>query len=168
MRVLVTAASKHGATAEIARLIAGRLADAGLDVTLLPPDQVEKVDGFDAVVIGSAVYVGRWMDDAKRFINRFGPDLASRPVWLFSSGPAGDPPKPEGEPADVPAIREATHARYHRVFDGRIDRSHLGFGEKLAVTAVHAPDGDFRPLGEITRWADEIARALGEPAAAPA
>lgn len=27
------------------------------------------------------------------------------PVWLFSSGPVGDPPKPEEEPVDVSEIR---------------------------------------------------------------
>jgi menaquinone-dependent protoporphyrinogen oxidase len=164
MRVLVTAASKHGATAEIAGLIAGRLTEAGLDVTIVAPDQVDEVASYDAVVIGSAVYIGHWMDAAKKLVQRFGPSLQGRPVWLFSSGPVGDPPKPEGDPADLAEIRAATHARGDRVFAGQIDRSQLGLGEKLVLRAVHASDGDFRPLSDITQWADEIARSLRQPA----
>jgi menaquinone-dependent protoporphyrinogen oxidase len=163
MKVLVTAASRHGSTAEIADLISGRLTDAGLSVTTLTPDQVDEVTSYDAVIIGSAVYMGHWMDTARNFVERFGPSLAGRPVWLFSSGPVGDPPKPDAEPADLPAMRAATNARGERVFAGQIDRSQLGLGEKLVLRAVHASDGDFRPLSDITQWADEIARSLRQP-----
>jgi menaquinone-dependent protoporphyrinogen IX oxidase len=45
MRVLVTAAPKYGATAEIAQMIAEVLADRGLEPTVVPPEQVEGVDG---------------------------------------------------------------------------------------------------------------------------
>lgn len=169
MRVLVTAASRHGSTAEIARLIAGHLTDAGMDVTVLPPEQVRDVTGYDGFVVGSAVYFGRWMGSAKEFVARFGPALAGRPVWLYSSGPVvGDPPQPSPDDlADVPALLAATGAREHRMVAGRVDRSHLGFGEKLAVAAARARDGDYRPLSEINEWADGIARSLrlGAPAA---
>jgi menaquinone-dependent protoporphyrinogen oxidase len=163
MRVLVTAASKHGATSEIGTLIAGWLTDAGIEAEARAPDDVQSLDGYDAVVLGSAVYAGRWLEPAKTFVERLGPELVSRPVWLFSSGPAGDPPKPEGEPVDVAPIRKATRARDHRVFAGKIDRHGLGLGEKLIVAAVRAPDGDFRPLTDIAQWTGQIAASLRQP-----
>jgi menaquinone-dependent protoporphyrinogen oxidase len=64
MRVLVTAATKYGATAEIAQAIAEGLGEHGLEATVLPPEQVEGVDGYDAVVVGSAVYAGHWLKPA--------------------------------------------------------------------------------------------------------
>jgi hypothetical protein len=108
MRVLVTAATKYGATAEIAAAIAEVLDEHGLEATMLPPDQVEEVDGYDAVVLGSAVYAGHWLKPARELVERHAGALASRPVWLFSSGPVGDPPKPEEDPVDVADLLAAT------------------------------------------------------------
>ena len=56
--ILVTAASAHGATQEIAEAIAAALRRRGLDVALLTPDDVHDVEMYDAVVLGSAVYAG--------------------------------------------------------------------------------------------------------------
>ena len=160
MKVLVSAASRHGATADIAKAIGETLEAAGLEVAVLPPDTVTSLAGFDAVVLGSGVYVGHWMEPAKALVERFGGELSSRPVWLFSSGPIGDPPKPEEDPVDLPELMEATGARGHRLFSGLVDKSRLGLGEKVILAAVRAPEGDYRPWDEIRAWADEIAAAL--------
>ena len=112
MKVLVTATTKHGATAEIAATIGEALrGEHGLDATVVPPEEVATVDGYDAVVLGSAVYAGHWLAPAKKLVDRAGRALAGRPVWLFSSGPVGDPPKPEEDPVDVADIVAATRAR---------------------------------------------------------
>ena len=160
MRVLVTAATRHGATAEIAAAIGEVLAGRGLDATVAAPEQVKGVDGYDAVVLGSAVYAGHWLKPARELVGRFGTVLADRPVWLFSSGPVGDPPKPEEDPVDVTEILTATGARDHRVFAGRLVRRQLSFPERAIVSALRVPEGDFRDWPEIRQWADEIAEAL--------
>jgi menaquinone-dependent protoporphyrinogen oxidase len=82
------------------------------------------------------------------------------PTWLFSSGPVGDPPKPEEDPVDVAEVSEKTSAREHRVFSGKIDKSKLSFAEKAIVVAVRAPEGDFRDWDEIGDWANSIADSL--------
>ena len=140
MRVLVTAASRHGATHEIASAIADGLMRRGLDATARPTEDLESLDGYDAYVIGSAVYVGRWLDKARELVEAHAAALAGRPVWLFSSGPLGPPDalKPEGDPVDAAALIAAAGAEDHRVFAGRLDRSLLGFGEKPVVLAVRA------------------------------
>ena len=94
MRVLVTAASKYGATDEIAHAIGDTLTDAGHDTTVVAAADVAGIDGYDALVIGSAVYAGHWLDAAKQLVRTHAEALRARPVWLFSSGPIGDPPKP--------------------------------------------------------------------------
>ena len=70
MRVLVTTASKHGATDEIGRRIAATLDRAGLTVVSAAPEAVVSVDGYDAVILGSGVYAGRWVESAKAFVER--------------------------------------------------------------------------------------------------
>jgi menaquinone-dependent protoporphyrinogen oxidase len=164
MKVLVCAASKHGATTEIAAEIGAALSAVGVEAVVLAPDEVLTVDGYDAAVIGSAVYVGRWLEPAKVLVEHHQEALRAMPVWLFSSGPVGDPPKPVEVPIDAQPLADLVDARGHRVFAGDIDRSRLGFGERAMVAAVRAPDGDFRPWAEIEAWAREIAAALEVPA----
>lgn len=82
---------------------------------------------------------------------------------MFSSGPLGDPPKPDEEPVDVGGILELVAPVEHRVFAGKIDKSELGFGERAIMIAVRTPDGDFRDWDEIAAWADGIADALETP-----
>src|SRR4029077_7703160 len=118
MRVLVVAASKYGATDEIADAIGRVLTDRGLMTTVKKPGEVDSIDVYDAVVLGSAVYAGHWMQRAKELVGRFRTTLSERPLWLFSSGPIGDPPKPQEDPIDVSDIAEVTHARDHHVFAG--------------------------------------------------
>jgi menaquinone-dependent protoporphyrinogen oxidase len=160
MPVLVTAATKYGATAEIAQAIADTLRHRGLDPMVLPPEQVEGVDGYDAVVLGSAVYAGHWLKPARELVQRHAGDLTGRPVWLFSSGPVGDPPKPEEDPVDVAELVAASGAREHRVFAGKLVRRQLSFPERAIVSALRVPEGDFRDWAEITRWAAGIAGAV--------
>lgn len=162
MKVLVSAASKHGSTAEIANSIGSALSKLGLDVVVLPVGEVDGVDGYDAVILGSAVYAGHWLQAAKDLIDTNAADLATRPVWLFSSGPIGDPPKPEEDPVDVVDVCATTRARDHQVFAGKIERSKLGFAERAIVAALRAPTGDFRDWEAIDRWAATIADELSD------
>ena len=160
MRILVTAASRYGATAEIADAMAEALGEAGHDTTVLAAGEVTDVDGYDAAVIGSAVYAGHWLDAAKQLVTSQAEALRARPVWLFSSGPIGDPPKPAEDPVDAAEMIEASGARDHKVFAGKLDRAKLRFAEKAVVVALRAPEGDFRDFEEIRAWASDIARHL--------
>jgi menaquinone-dependent protoporphyrinogen oxidase len=162
MRVLVTAASRHGATHEIADAIAAGLERRGVDAGVQQAEDLTSLDGYDAFVIGSAVYVGRWLDTARELVESNVAALAERPVWLFSSGPLGPPDalKPEGDPVDVTALADAVRAEDHRVFAGRLDRKLLSFGEKAVAVAVRAPEGDFRDWEAIDGFAGEIAGHL--------
>jgi menaquinone-dependent protoporphyrinogen oxidase len=160
MKVLVSVASKHGATFEIAEEISATLAAAGFQTAVLPPDAVTTLADYDAVIIGSSVYVGHWVDAAVSFVERFEKEIRERPTWLFSSGPIGHDPRADDDPADLAELMATTGAREHRVFSGQVDRSRLGLGEKVILTAVRAPEGDYRPWDEIRGWAGAIAATL--------
>jgi menaquinone-dependent protoporphyrinogen oxidase len=170
MRVLVAAASRHGATAEIAVeigvVLAARLRDAGLpaEVDVRGARTVRRVAGYQAVVLGSAVYQGQWLEPAHRLVAANRADLAVIPVWLFSSGPVGDPPVPAGDPDDVPGLCAAVGAYGHRVFPGRLRRRGLGPLERLVVAALAAPEGDYRDWPAVRRWAGEIGGILSRRA----
>ncbi len=157
MKILVTAASRHGTTAEIGEAIAAVLRTATHEVDVIEPDAVESIAAYDAVVLGSGVYAGHWLKPARAFVERHERALQERPVFLFSSGPIGDPPRPLEDPAEVATIDEATMALDHRVFAGRLTESELGAGERLVIKMVRAPFGDFRSWDDINDWALAIA-----------
>ena len=161
MRVLVTAASKYGSTAGIAEAIGRRLEEHEVYVDVVPVQEVDDISGYDAVVLGSGVYAGRWLKAARRFVDEHESEFEVTPTWLFSSGPIGNPPKPEGDASmKVDAIVRRTVARDHRIFAGKLDRERLTFPDRAIVTAVRSPEGDFRDWPAVAAWADEIARAL--------
>lgn len=161
MNILVAVASKHGSTWEIGETIGSVLADHGHRVAVVNVEEVVELDGFEAVVLGSAVYAGHWMRSAQLFVSRYGHQLTTLPTWLFSSGPVGLPPRPtEKESVDVENIISKTSAREHRIFSGKLDKRQLSFAERAIITAVRAPEGDFRSWEQIRTWAAGIARAL--------
>ena len=165
MKVLVSAASKHGGTAEMAGWIGEALELRGMEDVVAKPADIDSLDGYDAVVLGSAVYVGRWMEPATQLVERLQKQFRDRPVFLFSSGPAGDPPKPDSDPGDIEKTRALTKALDHRVFAGRIVRKDMGFGERAVLAALRVPDGDYRPRSEVEAWAHGIAERLISTAA---
>jgi menaquinone-dependent protoporphyrinogen oxidase len=161
MNVLIATASKHGATREIGEALGRTLAAEGVHATVKDAEEVGALDGYDAFVIGSGVYAGHWLKTARELVAANSDVLSAQPTWLFSSGPLGDPPKPdESHAVDVREIVETSGAREHRVFAGKIDTHALGFAERAVMVAVRAPDGDFREWDEIEAWAREIAESL--------
>ena len=163
MHVLVTFASLHSATAGIAAEVAAVLTTEGgpgLTVDLVPAEEIESVGDYDAVVVGSAVYLGRWLTSARDLVRRTQDELRTRPVWLFSSGPLGEPAVPTQDAADEADLAEQIGAVAHRTFPGALRRAELSRAERLTVRLVPAPEGDFRDFQEVRRWAEEIVDAL--------
>jgi menaquinone-dependent protoporphyrinogen oxidase len=160
MKVLACAASRYGAASEIAQAVADVLAGRGCQVTVLPPGKAGAAGEFDAVVPGSAVYLGQWMKSARELAERSAGALAARPVWLFSSGPAGEPAKPAGNPVDVTKILQASKARDHQIFTGKLAKKHLSLPDRALASAIRAQEGDFRNRAQIRDWATGIAGTL--------
>ncbi len=162
MNVLIAVASRHGSTREIAAVMAEELRACGLFTDVRDADEVASFDGYDAVILGSAVYFGSWLPQARKLVGRCQSEFAARPVWLFSSGPLGsDDPKPLGEPAEVVDLMAQSHAREHLVLVGKLDSSSLSLTERIVVAMVGAQKGDFRDWNAIRDWVRRIATSLG-------
>ncbi len=171
-RVLVAFATKLGSNAEIAEEMAGVLRGAGHHASACPVRAVKGLDGWDAVVLGSAIYAAHWQRDARRFVSRFHDELAARPLWLFSSGPLDA----QLAGADLPitdhgaGITAGLGALGHHTFGGCL-RPDAAIDPQVLRTH---PVGDFRDWDAIRAYAREIATTLDAmafpptPAASPA
>jgi menaquinone-dependent protoporphyrinogen oxidase len=158
-RVLVAYATRHESTAEIAAAIAAELIAAGCVATLDEARTVDRLDGFDAAVIGSALYLGRWDDAALELLRRERATLAAIPTWLFSSGPVGvgsATARPERlpQPEDVADLADEIGA-HATTFGGRVDPDDDGLEARIMASAGLA--GDWRDFGRIRAWARGIA-----------
>ncbi len=166
MTVFVLTASRYGATTEIGDAIAEEFRAQGFETVAQPVEAVLNIGSAEAVVLGSAVYIGRWLREAREFASTHQEALRERPVWIFSSGPIGIPPKPAEDPVDVAEILEVTGAREHHVFAGRLDRDRLRFVDRAVVTALRAPEGDYRDWDAIREWGRELATTI-QPVSRP-
>jgi menaquinone-dependent protoporphyrinogen oxidase len=168
-QVLVAYATKYGATAEIAEKIGEVLRQAGLPADVLPTDRVGDLSAYQAVVLGSAVYIGQWRKEAVKFLKANETVLAEKPVWLFSSGPPGEGDAVElmqgwRFPGKLQPIADRVGPRDIAVFHGAVDVDKLNFIEKWMLKNVKTPVGDFRDWEAITSWATAIAAVLKEAA----
>lgn len=154
MSVLVTYASKHGSTREVAEAVADRLAAAGLAVDVCEAADVDEIGAYAGVVLGGSLYMGRWHADAIRFLRRFEDDLAGRSLAVFALGPktlaasdvAGSRAQLDAALARVPAVRPDRIA----IFGGVIDPSRLRF------PLNRIPASDARDWDAIAAWAGRL------------
>jgi menaquinone-dependent protoporphyrinogen oxidase len=161
MNVLVAVASKHGSTMGIGEMIAAELRSLNINAEVRDLTKATEFGPYDAAVIGSAIYMGRWMPEAVTFVRGQEAALRPIPVWLFSSGPLGeDRPQSPGDPSHLDELMVTARARGHGIFSGRLDKDRLGLGERLIAKTVHAPTGDFRDWDAIREWAHEIGDEL--------
>jgi len=167
VRVLVAVASRHGGTQEIGEVIADVLRGAGHDVDEIDPGDVDLIDPYDAVVLGSAVYNGRWLPEARELAQRAATPLSRRPVWLLSSGLAATlPASVATSSTEMRDLGERIAARGHRKFAGRLNRSALSFAERTIIAAARGRDGDYRDLDAVRDWGGSIAAELDDVPAA--
>ena len=157
-RVLVAYASKLGSNAEIAEAIATVLRTSGHHASAVPVRDVKVLDGWDAVILGSAIYAAHWQKDARRFAARFHDQLQARPLWLWGSGPLD----PRLARAGLPITQHGAEitgdlgARDHRTFGGRLAED-APIDPQVLKTQ---PIGDFRDWEAIRGYAAEIAAQL--------
>lgn len=161
MKVLVSVASRHGATAEIGEAIARSLRATGLHVDVVTPEDVGSLMNYDGAVIGSAIYLGKWLAPARYLVESHANELRDLPVWLFASGPV-TPIKDEGDIAEGERLRELIGARDNRLFAGELKKEGLSIVERVTARMIGSPWGDYRPWPEIQAWADSIAASLAQ------
>jgi menaquinone-dependent protoporphyrinogen oxidase len=167
MRILVTFGSSRGGTEGLAQMVGDALREQGATVDVLPPRQVKHLDGYDAVVVGGALYAFRWHRDARHFVKRHNRELRDRPTFFFSSGPLDASARERVIPPvkGVQALMTEIGARGHETFGGRLTPDARGFvASKMAVKR----SGDWRDPEHVREWTQTVTAAMQMPELVPA
>ncbi|MDU0968714.1 MAG: flavodoxin domain-containing protein [Actinomycetaceae bacterium] len=158
----MTVASKHGSAHEVGHIIADELRAQGLDVDEVEPHDVHSLADYDGVVLGSAVYMAQWMDEAKEFVSRFGSTIEEVPLWAFSVGMSGVKSGNVNDPSRVGPVLLTLSPREHKTFKGKLDPQQLSWRERTIAKLGGAVEGDYRDETEERAWAREIANELAQ------
>ncbi len=161
-KVLITYATKYGTTREIATKLQEIIEKAGNEVSLEQAGDAANVGDYDVVILGSAIYIGRWRKDAIRFMEEHQDILAEKAFFIFSSGPTG-----EGDPEELlkgwkypsklePLVKK-TSPDDIVVFHGNMEMEKLSGMEKWMIKNIKAAVGDFRDWEIIENWGKKIA-----------
>jgi menaquinone-dependent protoporphyrinogen oxidase len=157
-RILVAYASKKGSTAEIAQSVAKELQVSGHTVDAVEIAQGASPAGYDAVVIGGPMYMGK-IDGVGKFVKRHSTELARVPVAGFVVCLAAATKDPEGMALAEKALHGALdpiRPVAEKVFAGRLDPEKLSWFQNWITKKVKSPVGDFRDWAAIAAWAKEL------------
>jgi len=172
MKVLVAYESKYGATEGIAERIGEALRERGLEADVIRCSNVPTVSGYDAFVVGSAIYAFNWRKGARRFVEHNAGVLSSHPTWLFSSGPLGTETVDKdgkdvligAEPKQFAGFADLLHPQGTQVFRGAYHQDQIRGADRMVawMPAIRdiLPEGDFREWDAIDTWAHSIADRL--------
>ena len=157
--ILLAYATRYGSTQEVAESITAALREDGLEVDIQPMQEVKRLDNYDAIVLGAAIYSNRWHPDAHQFLSQHQETLRQRPAAIFALGPLSTGDRAmlrsrrqlERELEKYPWLKPVTL----EMFVGKLDPSKLGFFERLGSTA-----SDHRDWKAIRAWADALAAQL--------
>ena len=153
--ILVAYATKHGSTREVAEAVAETLQERGLGVETLPAARVGDVSPYAGVVVGGAIYMGRWHPDAAAFLEQHRHALATMPLAVFGMGPRTMEEHDADESRSqlvmaLAKVRELNPSAV-AVFGGVIDPHVLRF------PLNRLPASDARDWAAIRNWATEVA-----------
>jgi menaquinone-dependent protoporphyrinogen oxidase len=158
MNVLVAYASKRGSTQEVAEAVAATLREHGLSVDLQPASAVRTLAPYEGVVLGGALYTGRWHSDARAFLQQHRHVLTTKPVAVFAMGPrtlddhevAASRIQLDKALAKTPRVTPTSVA----IFGGVVDPAQLRFPFN------RIPASDARDWDAIESWAAEVAASF--------
>lgn len=166
MNILLAIASTYGSTREMGEWVGQELRAGGHRVHLAEVSDVDALDGYDAVVLGSAVYIGRILTQARQFARRLEREFAPKPVWVFASGMKNVTGYPLGARFTSPVPPPYFSGQYP-IFAGRIDRDQLGPAERSLVGFAGAAHQDERDPQLVASWAGEVSARMSAAGMVP-
>ncbi len=164
-KILVTYASRAGSTAGVAEEIGKTLRESGVDVDVIPMQEVSDLSKYQAVVAGSAIQGQKWLPEAMHFIKCRRADLAQKPFAAFmvciTLSMANATRYLEGLKSWMTPVRQLVHPVSEGYFAGALDFSKIPLspnklGIRFVVLTGMWKKGDHRDWNAIHAWAQSL------------
>jgi menaquinone-dependent protoporphyrinogen oxidase len=159
-KVLVAYASKYGSTGGVADAIGKELCSKGVAADVVLIKNANNISSYQGVIIGSPIYMGKWMSEAVDFVKENRDILRQAPVAYFLVGMTlARHPEKRAEALSymdlilkaVPEIKPVGIG----TFAGAMDYNNLSWINKKILASKGSPEGDFRDWNAIRAWARE-------------
>src|SRR6185503_2258163 len=170
-QVLIAYCTRSGSTAEVAQAVGQTIREAGVAVQVKAIGEIDAILPGTAIVLGTALYMGRVPKEFHEFITRFEEDLAKVKPWIFVRGPTERERKRFAAAEEQVRKEIGKHRSLHpadmRVLGGKFDPAHVNLPfpmsliMKLPVNPLKKlPLSDIRDWNWIQRWAQAIAEEI--------
>ncbi len=163
-KILVAYASRAGATSGVAEEIGKTLCADGVKVDVRLAKDVQDVSEYQAVVIGSAIYMGQWMKEAVQFVEKFQTELNQKPTAYFLTCTTLMNDTEENRKtvsAYLDPVRQIVQPVEAGLFAGALNMKKLPLLYRLISKGMKAPEGDWRNWDAIRAWGKGLVPALG-------
>ena len=158
-KILVTYVSEYGSTGGVAEAIGKELCSQGAMVDVLLTRNVANLSAYQGVIVGSAVYRGKWMPEAVDFVKINREILGRVPVAYFLVCMTMRQPTEENRLKTLayldPVLKTIPQVKPVEigVFAGAMNYSNLSWLNKKIIISKGLPEGDFRDWEAIRAWA---------------
>lgn len=162
-KILIAYASKCGSTGEIAQAMGHSLCDKGATVDVRPVKAVTSVNGYRAIVVGSAIRMGQWIPEAKDFVKKHQAQLSQMPTAFFTVHMLNVDDSTESQAARaqyVAPVRQLVTPSAEAFFAGKIELARMSSFDRLISNAMKAKDKDLRDWAKIRAWAQSLPATL--------
>ena len=158
-KILVTYASEYGSTGGVAEAIGKELCIKGATVDVFVTRNVKDLSSYQGVVVGSAIYRGKWMSEAMDFVKANSEILRQIPVAYFLVCMTMHRPSEENRRTALsyldPVLQTIPQVKPVDIepFAGAMHYSNLSWLNKKIIQSKGVPEGDFRDWEAIRAWA---------------
>lgn len=160
--VLVAYDSKLGSTAEVAKFIGSVLSEQGARVAVKPLLEVDDLETYDSVIIGSAIRYDHWLPDARAFVKENRTTLSNVQVSFFftcltlAKPTAAAMLKAEGYADKLRSLAPEVKPVAVGGFAGVLQFARTPWPARLALRmlsiATGVKEGDYRDWAAIRSW----------------
>jgi len=162
-KILVAYASKYGSTGGVADAIGKGLCNKGAAVDVLLMKNAVNLSSYQGVIVGSAIYMGKWLPEAVDFVKNNVEVLRQIPVAYFLVCMTLCKPTEENKAKVLayldPVLKAMVEIKPVGIgaFAGALDYNNLSWINKKILKSKGTPEGDFRDWKAIRTWAEESA-----------
>jgi menaquinone-dependent protoporphyrinogen oxidase len=162
-RVLVAYATRLGSTIGVAETIGQALRETGADVEVLPVADVVDLTGYDAIVLGSAIRVGKPLPELIELVRQCASDPRDLPVAYFAVCATMKDDSPEHRAtvlSYLDPLQKIKESVSIGLFAGAFEYERVNLLLRWFLKVCHAPEGDWRDWNAIRAWAADLAPLL--------